>query len=74
MPGPSTVNWVLYTLSFKKIAGKESVLTAPGTLTVALKDKWGEDLPNGLYYLKVTVDEAGPGGKDEKLYKIMVLR
>lgn len=74
MPGAAEVEWVIYTLNFKKVADKSVTLGAAGIVTVDLIDNWGKPLSNGLYYLKVTVDRTGPGGKTEKLHKIIVRR
>jgi len=47
----------VFTTAFRKVNGFEVAQALPGVdLTLAIVDKWGVPLANGLYYVVLTVD------------------
>ena len=70
VPGPSTVEWSVFTLSFRKILGGEVSINSTGSVVWDLKDKSGAKVADGIYYLRIEVQGPQP---TVKIFKILVL-
>jgi hypothetical protein len=66
-----TVDWEVFTISFRKIQWGTAEITGSGSFQWDLKDKSGIRVARGLYYLRLKV--TGPSGSVEKIFKIIVL-
>lgn len=71
VPGTTVVKWSVFTLSFRKIVGGEIQITNNGVIVWDLKDQYGKQVSDGLYYLRVEMD--GLQSMD-KIYKILILK
>jgi hypothetical protein len=71
VPGTADVNWDVETVSFRKICEYKTSVTGSDTLRWDLKDKYGSQVANGLYYIRVQVAGAQPLAR---ILKVMVLR
>jgi len=71
VPAPSTVTWIVQTTAFRKIREVTVTVTDRYTISWDLKDKDGEFVANGLYYLQVRISGPKPL---TKLLKVMILR
>ena len=70
VPGPSTVQWSVFTLSFRKIIGGEVSINGTGAVVWDLKDKSGTKVADGIYYLRIEVQGPQP---TVKIFKILIL-
>jgi len=71
VPGQTTIKWTVYTLSFRKIAEGETTINQTGTIQWDFKDRYQNQVANGLYYMRV---QAIRGITISKIFKIMLLR
>lgn len=71
VPGTTVVKWSVFTLSFRKIVGGEITITNNGVIVWDLKDQYGKQVSDGLYYLRIEMD--GLQSMD-KIYKILILK
>ena len=73
-PAGSTVQMVVYTTAYRKVLEKGYPYGGGSSLLLLeLRDQWGSLLPDGLYYLKVTVTD--PAGKTlSKIFTLVVRR
>jgi hypothetical protein len=70
VPGPSTVQWSVFTISFRKIMSSQISINSTGTVQWNLTDKNGAKVSDGLYYIRIEVDGPQPL---VKVYKVLVL-
>ncbi len=70
-PAGSTVDWSVFTLTFRKILETSQPLSGNGAIVWNLADGSGKPVSNGLYYLRVQV--TGPVNTT-KILKLLVLR
>jgi hypothetical protein len=70
--GPSTLEMDVFTTAFRKVASvTASVGAGGGTLSWDMKDRMGNPVANGLYYLRIRV--SGPQTATE-IFKVLVLK
>jgi hypothetical protein len=70
-PGAATVDWAVLTTNFRKICEYSTTLTGSGTIHWDLRDRYGDPVANGLYYIRVKVSGSSPL---ERILKVMVLK
>ena len=71
VPGPSTVQWSVFTVNFRKIVSSEKIeVDSSKTLSWNLKDKNGVRVADGLYYVRIEIQGPQPL---VKVFKILVL-
>jgi hypothetical protein len=71
VPGPSTVKWSVFTLSFRKVGGGEVSINSTGIIYWDLRDNYGSKVADGLYYLRLEVAGLQP---KVKVFKVLVIR
>jgi hypothetical protein len=71
VPGPSSVQWSVFTLSFRKIIGGQVSINSTGSVVWDLRDKSGAKVADGLYYLRIEVEGPQP---TVKVFKILILQ
>jgi sugar lactone lactonase YvrE len=69
--GPSDVHWKIFTLALRKIYDHDEGVVSGGTLQWNLKDQWGNQTANGLYYVRVEIGGAQPM---TRILKVLVIR
>ena len=68
-PGNSIIDWEVFTVAFREVAYGNN---GKGTIQWNLKDKKGDAVSSGLYYLRVEITTGTQ--KVQKIFKILVLR
>jgi len=69
--GLSTVTMDVFTLSFRKVTSQTTQISGYQTLQWDLKDRTGDPVSNGLYYVRLRVT----GGQTvAKIQKVLILR
>ncbi len=71
VPRQTVIKWTVYTLAFRKIAEGETSIDQTGTIEWDFKDRYQNQVSNGLYYMRV---EAIRGQTISKVFKILLLR
>jgi hypothetical protein len=72
VPLGSTVEWSVFTTSFRKILDVSNPVSGNNTNIVwDLNDDWGEPVANGLYYIRIVISGSE---KTSKIIKFIVLR
>jgi hypothetical protein len=69
--GPSEVTLSVFTLAFREIYNEKVPITGEQTLQWDLKDREGNTVANGLYYVRIQI--TGPQNSTTIL-KVLVLR
>lgn len=64
---PQVVHWAVYTAAYRKVADRVGSVSGVTTLYWDLKDDRGQDVSDGLYFLRIEGDAGSPA-------KIVVLR
>ncbi len=71
VPGPSTVNFDVFTAAFRKIVSQPPVqINGQTSLGWDLKDNWGNPVADGLYYIRIRVSGIQP---TVKILKVLVI-
>lgn len=71
VPNPSSLHWGVYTTAFRRIAGDNLPISGTTTITWDLRDKFGDPVANGLYYIRVEIEGKPPA---LKILKVIVLK
>ncbi len=53
VPGTTVAKWSVFSLSLRKIVGGELTISNNGVIAWDLKDQYGKQVANGLYYVRV---------------------
>jgi hypothetical protein len=69
--GPADVHWKVFTPAFRKIDDHDEGVVSSGTLQWNLKDHWGNQAANGLYYVRVEIGGSQPM---TRTLKVLVIR
>ena len=71
-PSGTALAWDVFTAAFRKVSGGSQTVSGFATLAWDLKDKGGNPVSNGLYYLRVKA--AAGNAATVKILKILVAR
>jgi len=69
LSGSANITVQVFTLAFRKVLSQNYPQVAPGTvLSFPLKDSWGNNLADGLYYVAITTPQ------NRWMVKLLVLK
>jgi hypothetical protein len=70
-PDLSTVRYSVFTTAFRKIFESSQELDGAGLLEWNLKDEFGQNVANGLYFIRIVIQ--GPQGTTQKIDKVIII-
>jgi hypothetical protein len=66
-----TIQWSVFNVGDFKLLQETATVNSPTTLVWNLKDRWGNNVPNGIYFVRFKVISAS--GNTIQIFKVLVL-